>query len=403
MPVDAWGNRAEVIESTTSTVDRMNLGRPYEHETYGSMEMVTAALRMSFGEDPIPEDPLIRDAVEKIRTEMDDRKTKMPAGHRKMTEIAEYVNGDYNRAYEVLLDFYKTVSPRMYEQLTSPEYKGTPEYHVKSVLKKGLHIWVPMDTPKPWIDLARADGTPVTPEELEQMPESEHRTLKIGGVIGDLNRHYPARRGPLWFRGPSGNESVTVESALIAETYMLLLEKTGGDWSGVASAKHQHYGLPAKLSKQDKFSLPGRANPVRIMGEAEVRLSSATVADDVVADILEMSNSPAAHKNVCENILRAEQPSNIDEVLDRKEIPRGSNRAQVFVTHALQCAGFEFFYVDHTDEEEIYPADPIGGARDMGLIKDDVVKKLDEEEPEDEELEEEESEEEEETTDNDDD
>lgn len=371
MPVDAWGNRAEVIVAASSTMDRMNLGRPYEHETYGSMEMLTDALRDSFNWDRGPEDLHAQEQAAKVREEMAFRGHPKPAGQQRQEEIAAYVNGDYGKAFEVLLDFYKTVSPPMYEKLTSPAYQGNAEYHVKEVLRKGIFVWVPLDSPKTWINLSKDDGTPVTPDELAAMPKDEHKKLKIGGIIGDLTRKYPARRGPVWYRGRSGQESVTQDDIMLADSYMILLEKTGGDWSGVASARHQHYGLPAKLSKQDKYSLPSRANPVRIFGESEVRLLTTATANDVVADVLEMSNSPSAHKNVCENILRADRPSNIEEVLDRKKIPKGSNRSQVFVAHALQCAGIEFVYVDHSDEEEIYPLDPIGGMRDMGLGEED--------------------------------
>ena len=371
MPVDAWGNRAEVIVAASSTMDRMNLGRPYEHETYGSMEMLTEALRDSFNHPPTEDaDGAAKAAL--IQLELARRGTDKPAGQLKQEEIAAYIGGDYDKAFEVLLDFYKTVSPLMHEQMTSPSYKGSAEYHVRDVLKKGIYIWTPLNTPKPWVDLARADGTPVTFEELELMEAEEQRTLKIGGVIGDIGRNYPARRGPVWYRGKSGEESITVDDILISDTYMILLEKTGGDWSGVSSARHQHYGLPAKLSKQDKYALPSRANPVRIFGEAEVRLTTTVTTDDVVAEVMEMSNSPGAHKNVCENILRAPKPSNIEKVLDRSKVPLGSNRSQVFVAHALQTAGIEFFYTEHTDEEEIYPADPIGGMRDMGLADDDT-------------------------------
>lgn len=371
MPVDAWGNRAEVIVAASSTMDRMNLGRPYEHETYGSMEMLTEALRDSFNHPPTEDaDGAAKAAL--IQLELARRGTDKPAGQLKQEEIAAYIGGDYDKAFEVLLDFYKTVSPLMHEQMTSPSYKGSAEYHVRDVLKKGIYIWTPLNTPKPWVDLARADGTPVTFEELELIEAEEQRTLKIGGVIGDIGRNYPARRGPVWYRGKSGEESITVDDILISDTYMILLEKTGGDWSGVSSARHQHYGLPAKLSKQDKYALPSRANPVRIFGEAEVRLTTTVTTDDVVAEVMEMSNSPGAHKNVCENILRAPKPSNIEKVLDRSKVPLGSNRSQVFVAHALQTAGIEFFYTEHTDEEEIYPADPIGGMRDMGLADDDT-------------------------------
>ncbi|QVD49148.1 hypothetical protein LUCX_78 [Xanthomonas phage vB_XciM_LucasX] len=358
MPVDAWGNRAELIVAALSTMDRMNIGRPIEHEVNGNMEMVSEEIRAGLkAPSAIPIDPQIQYAMDQVRAAMAER-GQTPAADMVGEQIRNYVAGDVNRAYNVLLDFYGEVSPKMRELFDEATYKGNAQYHVDDVVRNGMFLWVPMDTPKPWIHL----------QENE-----EGKVDSIGGAAIDLMRKYPARRGPVWYRGRSGTESVTVDDIMIANTYMVLLEKTGSDWSGVASARHQHHGLPTKLSKSDRFSLPSRANPVRIMGEAEVRLSESAVyplpdsGEDAVAEILEMSNSPAAHKNVVENILRARYPSNIDCVLDREKIPHGSSRSQVYVSHSLQCAGLEFFYVDHTDEEDLYPMDPIGGLKDMGL------------------------------------
>lgn len=354
MPVDAWGNRAEVIVAALSTMDRMNIGRPIEHEVNGSMEMLAEEIRTAMGvPSTIPtQDPQIQYAMSRVREEM-ARRGQTPAADSAGYDIRMRVGGSVEAAYNELLNFYEMSSPKMRELFDNPGYMGNAKYHVDSVLKSGIFLWAPLDSPKPWIHL--------------EYSEDGEKVVNYGGVVGDLAQHYPARRGPVWYRGLSGRESVTTNDVMIASTYMILLEKTGSEWSGVASARHQHYGLPAKLSKQDKFSLPARANPVRIFGEAEVRLTTTATTGDVVSEMLEMSNSPAAHKNVVENILRAEKPSNIDCVLDRTKIPFGSNRSQVFVAHALQCAGIEFFYVDHSEENEVYPADPIGIRADLNL------------------------------------
>lgn len=373
MPVDAWGNRAELIVSALSTMDRMNIGRPIEHEVNGSMEMLSEEIRASMGAASVipTQDPNIQHAMDRIRVEM-SRRGQTPKADFVGSEIRDRINGNVDNAYNELLNFYEISSPKMRELFNSPGYVGTPDYHVQSVLRSGIFLWTPLDSPKPWIHLvydneefmkAKSAGKDVTPEQFGA------KFVRYGGVVGDLAETYPARRGPVWYRGMSGTECVTTNDIMIASTYMILLEKTGGDWSGVSSARHQHYGLPAKLSKQDKYSLPSRANPVRIFGEAEVRLTTTATTGDVVSEMLEMSNSPAAHKNVVENILRAPQPSNIERVLDRTKIPFGSNRSQVFVAHALQCAGIEFFYVDHSNEEEVYPADPIGIRSDLGLTE----------------------------------
>ncbi len=391
MPVDAWGNRADIIVAALSTMDRMNIGRPIEHEVNGSMEMLTEAIRESLNWPADPSNPQREYATAQIHANMARRNYPKPAAQRKYEEIVERIGGDPDKAFAELLNFYELASPKMRALFDSPDYKGNRDYHLQQVLKDGIYLWVPLDSPKPWVHV-EWDETDFNRDEYEaakaiyeakgdsdpdaMMPTMDTygaRFVRWGGVVGDLTEHYPARRAPVWFRGRSGNESVTTDPIMIARTYMVLLEKTGSDWSGVASARHQHYGLPAKLSKQDKYSLPARANPVRIFGEAEVRLTTTATQDDVVSEMMEMSNSPAAHKNVVANILRALRPSDIEDVLDRNVIAHGSNRAQMFVNHALHCAGFQLVYVDHTDEEEIYPADPIGIRADLGLpeIEDD--------------------------------
>jgi hypothetical protein len=301
-------------------------------------------------------------------------------------QIRQRIDGNVNNAFQELLHFYELCSPKMREVFEDPDYTGNPDYHVQSVLRGGMYLWAPLDNPKPWVHLEwdesnfdRAGYDAAVSEYNQRIKAGDEDAMpptmetfgairvNVGGVIGDLAREYPARRGPLWYRGRSGKECVTVNDIAIAEAYTILLEKTGSGWSGVASARHQHHGLPAKLSKQDKFSLPSRANPTRIFGEAEVRLTTTATQGDVVAEMLEMSNSPAAHKCVVGAILRSLTPSNIEDVMDREQIPDGSSRSQVFVAHALECAGLRFRYVDHSSEEEIYPADPIGIRADLNM------------------------------------
>ncbi len=388
MPVDAWGNRAEVIVAALSTVDRMNIGRPIEHEVNGCMETLTDALRAAFDQPVEPLDQDIEEAVSKIHAEMARRGGAKPAGQVATEAVIERVGGDPQKGFEELLHFYELASPRMRELFDDPAYTTTAEGHLKDVLNDGMYLWSPTDNPKPWVHLEWDDEH----FDREAYEKAVQKALKAGngtalphraqfgsrfvrstGVVGDLTREYPARRGPVWYRGVDGREFITVDDIMIASTYMVLLEKTGSDWSGVASARRQHHGLPAKLSKWDKNSLPSRANPIRALGEAEGRLATTTVGSEPVAEMLEMTNSPAVHKNVCENILLAEQPSNIEDVIDRSKVPLGSSRSQVYMAHAMECAGLEFFYVDHSDQEEIYPADPIGVRSDLGLepVEDD--------------------------------
>ena len=259
-------------------------------------------------------------------------------------------------AWEYLLGYYKIVSPRMYDLITGPSYTETPRTHLDTIVKpgsQGVRLWIPTDNPA------------YSPDIVEQ-----------------LVKHYPIPITPVTYRGRSGNVVRTVSPVLIGSVYMMLLEKTGGDWSAVSSSKLQHFGIPARQTKFDKHSLPGRANPVRIAGESEVRLFAATIGGEATAELLEMSNSPQTHKHVYANILRAEKPTAIKKVVDRSVVPMGNSRALLFVHHALQCNGIEFYYEPESDNPpKIYYPNPDDIMGDAYKSKARKEKAADEEEP----------------------
>lgn len=281
MPVDANGNRAEIIMEGDSTIKRMNIGRMYEQYTNATSRMVT----------------------ERIREWMQNPN-----------------NDNITAAWNYLIGYYHIVSPRMYDMVTSKWFGKTPQEHLDYIVKSGngphdgVSLYIPTDNPADQVVM-----------------------------IKRLVERYPIQITPVTYRGRSGNIVTTVSPILVGSLYILLLEKTGTDWSGVASSKLQHFGLPAKLSKFDKHSKPGRETPVRILGETEVRLLAAAVGGDVTSELLEMSNNPLAHKNVVANIMRADAVGNIDRVLNRHDVPAGGSRSLLYTNHSLQCAGIELF------------------------------------------------------------
>jgi hypothetical protein len=130
---------------------------------------------------------------------------------------------------------------------------------------------------------------------------------------------------------------------------MIELEKTGEDWSGVASVKTNHFGVPAKLNNYDKQTAPGRQAPVRALGESETRSYISTVGPEATMEMLDQSNNHAAHRNAVENILKAPKPTNIQKVVDRKKVPFGGSRPVSLVHHVLNCRGLRFVYrPDHS-------------------------------------------------------
>lgn len=281
MPVDAAGNRAEVIMDGDSTIKRMNLGRLYEQYINASARQTAINVGKLMGER----------SPEEIET-----------------------------AWQYLLGFYEITSPRMHEALFASGGEGRKLEHLEDVVKNGIYLWLPTDTP-----------------------------VKYSDVIRDLKNRYPAVNGPITFRGQSGRQVTTVNPIIIGSLYILLLEKMGNTWAAVSSSKLQHFGIPAKLTNADRYSTPVRNQPVRILGESEVRLFVATVGGEITADILDQSNNPEAHRNVVTNILTAEQPSNMERCIDRRKVPVGQGRPLAYVNHVLECAGTRF--VNGRDKE----------------------------------------------------
>lgn len=288
MPVDSKGNRAELIMDGDSTIKRTNLGRFYEHAYNTFRREVEETVRGWFGID------IRQPSAAEIKTAM------------MKTDIV-------NSAFDYLKDFYGTLSPLMLEAIEDPKSKVTAHAHVESVLKDGIYVWLPTHNPK------------ASPQ-----------------IIRDLRAKFPITFGPVTYRGQSGNVVETVSPVMIGSMYIILLDKTGTNPAAVSSAKLQHFGTPAKLTNNDKYSSPGRPTPTRIWGEAEIRAGASVMGGTAVAENLDRSNNPAKHKHICRMIYLAQNPMDIDNVVDSSYIPRGAGRPVTYVKHMLQCSGTRF-------------------------------------------------------------
>lgn len=276
MPFDPiTGERADIVMDGFSRIKRMNSGGLYEQYINASAAELTRKIRKWCSEDN---------------------------------------SAGYQKAWDSLLRFYEIVSPRFYQDLLSPAYRGTPREHVDCVIKDGIYLNIPTDNP------------------------AESPT-----IIAQLQEEFPAPLNPVIYRGESGEMVTTKNPVLIGSLYMILLEKTGNDWMGVSSAKLQHFGIPAKMTQQDRYAMPGRVNPVRNFGESEVRLGVAILPDNVMAKMMEMSNNPVVHKHVCSKIMETDQPSNIKQIWNTDELPMGGNRSTAYVKHILHCDGIELY------------------------------------------------------------
>jgi len=296
MPVDDYGNRADMIIYGITTFNRMNNGRLYE-------QFINAATR-----------DLLRRLKELAALPHD-----VPLTDYQVSTALQ--SGDLvTQVFDTLLRYYQIVAPKMVEYLSGDEDPGR---HVYSVLKEGIFLYMPPNNPVNNLEMVR------------ELYASEFCPVKT----------------PVTYTDATGRRVRTKDEVLIGSLYIMMLEKTGEDWSGVSSVKTQHFGVPAKLSNYDKQGSPGRQAPVRALGESETRSYICTVGPEATMELIDQSNSPTSHREAVGAILRADKPTNIDQVIDRNKIPFGGSRPVQFVNHLLRCRGMKFTYAPSEPSE----------------------------------------------------
>lgn len=240
---------------------------------------------------------------------------------RRMREILKpRTQAAYLEAYQYLLGWFDIVVPR-YAAIIREEYDSKPHMFVESVdMEDGFRYWLPTDHNRVYVD-----------------------------VVRELKEKYPAHIGPVEYFGMSQQKVRTEVPVLVGGIYLMLLEKIGNTQTAVSSGKVQHYGVLAKVSALDKYTMPGRQSPGRIIGETEARLIAAFCGGNVVSELFDQTNNIAAHRFICESILRADTPTNIPAAIDRTLVPWNGGRALCLVKHFLECQGSRFVRGDEAD------------------------------------------------------
>lgn len=122
------------------------------------------------------------------------------------------------------------------------------------------------------------------------------------------------------------------------------LEKIGEDRSAVASVEVQGFGLPSKLSKNDRATTPIRESAIRSYGESETRSYISTCGPEATTELLDQTNNPEAHQEVIRSILLAPKPTAIARAVCRKKVPYGGSRPAQLFAHLLKTRGLRLVY-----------------------------------------------------------
>lgn len=288
MPYDANGVRAEMIIDGNATFSRMNLGNKYE--------------------------PFINSASRDLVVELKRRLQVQGNEHNLFTILQQTDRAIFDEAWNRLMRYYQILSPRQYRMMTE-EYTAPREQHMEYVLKNGIYIYLPTDNEPEYMSYVEA-----------------------------IQKEFPPTYGPVYFQDKQGNIHQTKTNVRIAEMYIMLLEKTGKDWSAVSSGRVQQHGILAPLSAMDKNNTPAKQQPTRSLGEAEIRNFASYLSPVVAAELIDRNNNPEVHKEIVRNILAAPQPTNIEEVVDRKRFPLGYCKPLQIAKHLAYCSGYSFRY-----------------------------------------------------------
>lgn len=291
MPVDAAGNRADIIMAPDARMARMNLGGLYEPYINAVSRDFMVEVKEALGLDP------------------------------KVTGVVNYDMPAIKRhpnfpAVEARIKrFYEIISPRTHNWLTNGDYGKPFEQHLHELLKDGFYHYIP------------PDNEPEGPQ-----------------IVRDLQREFKSVYGPVTYIGNSGLRRTTKRPHRIGSMYIIILDKIGDDRTAVSSSKLQNFGVLAPITSRDKNSSPIRRQAIRAFGETEERIIAANVDDETMAELGDRNNNILTHRIILDALYNAPRPTNVVNLVNRDENPLGNARPLQLVKHQAFCGGWKFVY-----------------------------------------------------------
>lgn len=305
MPVDAYGNRAEMIFDQSAVNNRMIPGRLYEHYINGAARDV------------------YRRVVEMLGIPDRQRRGKMVEA---LTQLQNANPQRLKDAWEYLMGFYDITVPKQAAMFRAGGYGSTPISHLAYIMSKGYMVLY---------------------------MRSDHE-LELKNMVSDIERLYPPVWTPVTYREPGGEFVTTEEPIRVAPLTIIMLEKIADSWSATSSGRRQHHGVLATLSNTDKYSERIRNQPTKAYGESEIRIVISYSGTLTAAEILDRNNSLESHKAMTWAIMKAAKPTQIECAVDRNMIPLDGSRSLQTVNHVAACAGWEFAWTPYVPTSTPY-------------------------------------------------
>ena len=292
MPVDANGVRADFIVDPVACINRMTMGGPIE----AGINFIT--------------DTIVRSIKETLGINISSPHLK-----KEIKLMADNHDPRFEKAWEKALDYYKDIAPEsMYPKAltaTQQDKATVLTYAVKHTL--GLYL----------------------------PPEN---AVNFAVALNELHKKHKTQYSRVTYKNKEGRTIVSKDPMPISDIYMLLLEKIGDDRSAVSSVRYQIFGVPATISKHDRYISPFRWQSNKIHGESEARPFNGITRPSVQPEMIDRNNNPKTSEICYINLLRADNPSKIEKLVDRSKHPFGFTMPIQILNHFTLCSGYQFIY-----------------------------------------------------------
>lgn len=292
MPVDKDGNRAELIMDSKSTISRLNVGRLYEHYIKGSTLKINK---------------IIRDTFKSFNK----------------SEVYELSDNELIQLFRHIVDYINTINEKTYKVYFNILKNNDRENMInilEEVINDGIKIYLSVDDDKRKYEIV---------EDLRN---------SIYAPIEDNVRFIY-----------NNKEQITKDKVLIAPMYIFLLSKIADNSLSTSSAKVNHFSIPVVSSRADKYRYPTKNSPVRTQGETEQRVFVAYGGRKFAAEMKNLNTSLISHREAYKNILIANKPTNINNIIDRSKIDYDSESPSMILESLWNSIGMELKYVPESN------------------------------------------------------
>lgn len=279
--------RADVVMDPASVVSRLNVSRVYEQYFCGASRRCQELIRNTIGIKP------------------GDKYTKQ----------------EIDKGFEILLGLLKIIGNEQYETYSKLTDINAKREIIDECVHKEVYILFRISNKKP---------SHVVYAEIK-------------------NSIYAPIFGPVRFKS-GGEIKTTKHNVLIAPTYNILLNKVANSAISTSSSRLNHYGLPVSVSNNAKYGLPYKEASLKTVSETENRLFIAYAGRKAAAEIKDRAVSLETHEAIYRNILNAETPTNIDDVVDRSKHGYTGDAAMEITNNIFNYAGISIDYVEDNDK-----------------------------------------------------